>query len=242
MNIDWAQGYSSDFGPRNWNWSNKPIQFRINKVKGQFFSGYVRAFLYKVDRGTKAAVTEAVNEIAKQSLIQVPKDTGTLASSLQVEVFRTTTGFSPKTWQYGASIYYGGNGDPVNPENLMPASTYMMTVHEDLAMYHVAPTKAKFLEDPVREYAENRLAADFAKNCRNYWYYGSGKKMYEEWDFIKKHDVSGHGQQPLREITGDPSYVHSTRPIGMYHNNTIKAKYKSSPSIERKTKDPDWMN
>jgi hypothetical protein len=59
---------------------------------------------------------------------------------------------SLSTWAYEAIIGYGGNGNPINPKTGYPASSYMLAVHEDLLAFHPVG-KAKFLEDPVRDYA-----------------------------------------------------------------------------------------
>ena len=59
-------------------------------------------------------------------------------------------------YRYEGVVGYGGNGDPVNPRTGRRASSYMVEVHEDLSVVH--PTgKAKFLEDPVREYARDNF-------------------------------------------------------------------------------------
>jgi hypothetical protein len=57
---------------------------------------------------------------------------------------------------YAARVGYGGNGDPINPRTGKRASQYMVKLHEDLTTPH-HNGKAKFLEDPVREFADSRF-------------------------------------------------------------------------------------
>lgn len=105
--------------------------------------------LSKVQRGTKKATLAAVQEIYEESQRQVPRDTETLANSGFYEVQGSYSNFV-------GVVGYGGKGDPVNPRTGQKASDYMVAVHEDLTAMH--PTgKAKFLEDPVREYQASML-------------------------------------------------------------------------------------
>ena len=53
----------------------------------------------------------------------------------------------------------------VNPKNGLQASTYAARVHEDLDMPHPNGGKAKFLEDPIRNWA----AGKFARTAMTYW-------------------------------------------------------------------------
>lgn len=53
----------------------------------------------------------------------------------------------------------------VNPKSGFSASTYAGRVHEDLDMPHPNGGKAKFLEDPVRNWASGR----FARTAMTYW-------------------------------------------------------------------------
>lgn len=100
----------------------------------------------KVGNGSRKATVEACRAISDASLAQVPMDTGTLALSQYWEV----TGHWKTGWT--GIIGYGGNGNPINPKTGKPASSYMAAVHEDLTVTHPIG-KAKFLEDPLREYA-----------------------------------------------------------------------------------------
>lgn len=119
------------------------------------FEVQCEAAIRNLGNGTKKATTAACQEILENSMTEVPKDTYTLLMSAFYEVSRRTD-TSASTYAYDAIIGYGGNGDPVNPKTGRRASSYMVEVHEDLSVYH--PTgKAKFLEDPVREYARENF-------------------------------------------------------------------------------------
>lgn len=114
-------------------------------INAKAFANRCEATISKVGRNTRKATIEACKEISEESLRQVPRDTSTLASSQ----FWDVTGTYKLGW-YG-TIGYGGNGNPINPKNGHAASDYMVDVHEDLSVYHKVG-KAKFLEDPIREY------------------------------------------------------------------------------------------
>lgn len=103
----------------------------------------------RVERGTKKATIAACEEIKAASLAEVPRETSTLAASAFYEVSGSYTNFE-------AVIGYGGNGNPMNPRNHKRASQYMVQVHEDLSTPH-ATGKAKFLEDPMRNYQDKFL-------------------------------------------------------------------------------------
>ncbi len=131
------------------------IDFQFPKSELQKFDATCQIAIRNVFRGTKKATTAAAQEILGESMAQVPKETYTLLMSAYYEVSRRSdTALS--TWAYEAIIGYGGNGDPINPTTGRSASSYMLAVHEDLSATHVNG-KAKFLEDPVREYATNNF-------------------------------------------------------------------------------------
>lgn len=108
-----------------------------------------------IGRGTKKATEAAAKEIMDESKRQVPKLTETLLASAFYEVTRRTD-TAATTWAYEALLGYGGNGNPINPLTGEPASSYMVAVHENLDVFHPVG-KAKFLEDPVREYADKNF-------------------------------------------------------------------------------------
>lgn len=114
--------------------------------------------------GTKKATEAIAKAILEESLRQVPKHTLTLWESGFYEVKRRT---NIASYRYEAVVGYGGNGDPINPETGEPASAYMVAVHEDLGAYH-ENGKAKFLEDPVNEFANlrfKRMVFEYAKRA-----------------------------------------------------------------------------
>lgn len=127
-------------------------QFTFSKKEVSQFGDRCEASIRNVFRGTKKATEAACQEILSNSMAEVPKDTHTLLMSAFYEVSRRRI----KVWAYEAILGYGGNGDPINPRTGQPASTYMVDVHEDLTARHPVG-KAKFLEDPVREYANNNF-------------------------------------------------------------------------------------
>ena len=122
------------------------VTFDISRAAMRDFQYSCEALLTKVGNGSRKALVAACNVISGDSLNQVPRDTETLALSQFWEVDGYyKTGFR-------AVIGYGGNGDPINPKTGMPASSYMVAVHEDLSASHPIG-KAKFLEDPIRNFA-----------------------------------------------------------------------------------------
>lgn len=124
--------------------------FDISNTSIENFDNYCEVAISKLGNGSRKALAAACDEILDASLAQVPLDTGTLSDS----AYYAITGYYKTGWN--ATIGYGGNGDPVNPITGKPASSYMVEVHEDLSVYHPLG-KAKFLEDPVREYAREKF-------------------------------------------------------------------------------------
>lgn len=138
------------------------INLNFPKSELDKFDARCEAAIRNVFRGTKKATVAACVEILRESKRQVPKGTLTLYSSAYFEVSRRTD-TAKTTWAYEATIGYGGNGDPINPKTGVPASSYMLAVHENLDALHPVG-KAKFLEDPVREYATR----NFKRNIFTY--------------------------------------------------------------------------
>lgn len=116
------------------------------KVDYTAFNQSIRAALDHVDRGTRKATVAACEEIEQATLAQVPRLTNTLAESFSYEVDGYRRNFT-------ANIGYAIKKDPVNPHTGTPASQYMVAVHENLDAVHVVG-KAKFFEDPIREYRD----------------------------------------------------------------------------------------
>ena len=156
------------------------IDFNLSNTEGGKFRIACEAVLRNVGEGTKAATEDAAVSIMTESINQVPVETGTLLSSAFLGVSRRT---DTKGYRYGAVLGYGDSaglrfallGDnvqwikepsnPVNPKHGLPASAYAGTVHEDLEVHHANGGKAKFLEDPIREWASGR----FARTAMTYW-------------------------------------------------------------------------
>lgn len=114
------------------------------------FDSRCNVAISKLGTGSRKALVAACDEILGESMAQVPQDTSTLLMSAFWEI----NGHWKTGWD--AIIGYGGNGDPVNPKTGRPASSYAVVVHEDLSANHPIG-KAKFLEDPVREYAARKF-------------------------------------------------------------------------------------
>lgn len=128
------------------------------------FTAACNVAIRNIGRGTKKATIAACEEILADSLLQVPLDTFTLRSSGYYEVYRRGD-TAATTWAYEGVVGYGGNGDPVNPKSGKRASSYMVAVHENLNAKHPSG-KAKYLEDPVREYAKERFRRTVFKYAR----------------------------------------------------------------------------
>lgn len=126
--------------------------FSIDFVKGDLdkFKARCQASARNLFEGTRKATEYSCKSILEESLEQVPKVTNTLAASAFYEVHRRSD-TAASTWQYEGTVGYGGNGDPINPKTGEPSSRYAVVVHEDLEAVH-PNGKAKFLEDPVREF------------------------------------------------------------------------------------------
>lgn len=158
------------------------IDFHISQGERGNFLNACEAAIRNVGVGTRAATLEAASSIMSESLEQVPVDTGTLISSAFAGVSRRED-LSKNSYRYGAILGYGdirglsGQVDfgpvewfmsptnPINPKSSLPASAYAARVHEDLDMPHPNGGKAKFLEDPVRNWASGK----FARTAMTYW-------------------------------------------------------------------------
>lgn len=139
-------------------------EFTFDKKELDNFEARCEFAIRNVGRGTKSATEAAAREIMQESMDQVPKLTLTLLASAFYEVKRRAD-TSVNTWAYEAILGYGGNGDPINPITGRPASSYMVAVHENMDVKHPIG-KAKFLEDPVREYASNKFKRTVFKYAR----------------------------------------------------------------------------
>jgi hypothetical protein len=108
------------------------------------FERMLEVALAKVDRGTKKATQAACEDISRMVMQQVPRDTNALANSFFFEVNGSYKNFT-------ATLGFGGDHAVVNPKSGESTEEYMIRMHEDLEVIHPVG-KAKFLEDPVREY------------------------------------------------------------------------------------------
>lgn len=126
------------------------LNFAFDKESLNNFDRQCNVAISKVGNGSRKALVAACDDILDRSLAQVPVET----STLQLSAFWEVTGHYKTGWN--GIVGYGGNGDPVNPITGKPASSYMMAVHEDLSARHPIG-KAKFLEDPAREYAREKF-------------------------------------------------------------------------------------
>jgi hypothetical protein len=113
------------------------------------------ATISKVARSTHAATEEACEDIMKESLRQVPRDTETLANSAFYNIQKA------KDYGYEAILGYGGSA--INPKTGVPVMDYAVVVHEDLEAVHPIG-KAKFLEDPIRDYASEKFPRTVIKH------------------------------------------------------------------------------
>ena len=136
------------------------VSFNLTDRSLRDFNYSCEAIVTKVGNGSRKALLEACNIISEDSLNQVPRDTNTLALSHFFEI----SGNYKEGW--AATIGYGGNGDPINPRTGKRASSYMMAVHEDLSAFHPNGGKAKFLEDPVRDFAAERFPRTVFKHVQ----------------------------------------------------------------------------
>lgn len=156
------------------------IDFNITQTERGKFRTACEAVIRSVGTATKAGTTYAAWDIMSESISQVPVDTGTLLSSAYFGVSRRD---DISGYRYGAVLGYGtpeglaaGTGlgaiewlrepsNGINPKNGHQASTYAAKVHEDLDMPHPRGGKAKFLEDPIRNWASGR----FSRTMMSYW-------------------------------------------------------------------------
>lgn len=105
----------------------------------------------RVEFGAKKAVDTWADKVEEQSLMEVPRDTGSLANSF----FREST---MTLEEYSVTVGYGSESVKINPKNSSLTTDYMLEVHENLDKDHPNGGKAKFLEDPVRQITEDFLS------------------------------------------------------------------------------------
>lgn len=146
------------------------IEFHIHGNDVGKFNSSLDAVLLNVGNATKRGTEQACREILEESLKQVPMDTGTLASTGFYEVQRNAS-TSRYTYEgivgYGGSSGPGANHDAINMKSAAFVSEYAVRVHEDLDANHPNGGKAKFLEDPVREYGQDNFKRVAETNWRH---------------------------------------------------------------------------
>ena len=144
------------------------VDFYFSPNELDNFASSLEVVIRNVGRATKEATEQACKEILEESLKQVPRDTNSLASTGFYEVRRRT---AVKGYTYEGVVGYAGMAgagrsyDRVNPKSGALVSAYAYKVHEDLTAEHPNGGKAKFLEDPVREYGQRR----FKRVAETYW-------------------------------------------------------------------------
>jgi hypothetical protein len=117
----------------------------VKKLEAEVKRSFLEYFTKGID-----ALEQTARNIMAESQLEVPRETGTLAS----------TGFVERRGNKVA-LGYGGRHDQINPKRGYAASEYMIIVHEDLNAHHDIG-KAKFLEDPLM-----RNIANIQKNLIN---------------------------------------------------------------------------
>lgn len=146
------------------------INFYISGDQLKKYAASCEAVIRNVGTATKNGTDQACREILEESLKQVPRDTGTLASTAFYEVRRSGT---TKRYTYEGVIGYAGMGglgarrDALNAKSHAMASSYAVKVHEDLNAVHIGGGKAKFLEDPVRDYGRMHFKRVAEKHLRH---------------------------------------------------------------------------
>lgn len=146
------------------------LDFYMSPNQRNKFASSLEVLLRNVGNATKAGTEQVCKEVLEDSLAQVPRDTGTLASTAFYTVQRR---MATKNYTYEGIVGYAGMAgagyatDKVNEKSRAAVSAYAYKVHEDLSAKHPNGGKAKFLEDPVRAYATSR----FKRVAETHWKY-----------------------------------------------------------------------
>lgn len=146
------------------------IQFHIAKGDSTAFESSLEAIMLNVGNASKRITEIACKEVLAESLKQVPRDTGILASTAFYEVERNT---GTKRYTYRGVVGYaskagaGASRDRYNASSKAMVSDYALRVHEDLGAKHPNGGKAKFLEDPVRAYGATHFKRVAETNWRH---------------------------------------------------------------------------
>ena len=144
------------------------INFYISGAELDKFASSCEAVITNVGTATLAGTEQACSEILEESLKQVPRDTGTLASTGFYDVSRR---MATKRYTYEGTVGYAGmvgagaSRDRLNEKSGAMVSSYATRVHEDLSAVHLNGGNAKFLENPVRAYGATR----FKRVAETHW-------------------------------------------------------------------------
>lgn len=113
--------------------------------------------------GTPEGLAEHMKLGSKTITVGADKTGGAVTSG--GKVVQTIAGQSMKIRAEAPIEWIRPPSNNVNPKTGLQASTYAGRVHEDLDMPHPNGGKAKFLEDPIRNWA----AGKFARTAMQYW-------------------------------------------------------------------------
>ena len=91
----------------------------------------------ELPEAAQTTVNRSIDELAKQSRIQIPKKTGALVGTGHVVIHSSSGTERSSGYKYG---------EPGEGEGIID---YAAAVHEILKASHKSPTKAKYIEDPL---------------------------------------------------------------------------------------------
>lgn len=115
------------------------VTYNIDGVKE--LKSNLRRSRLAITKAAKQAIRDEAESIMQDSLEEVPKDTGTLASAAYIETLANGD----------VEFGYGGPNNAINPKSGTATDDYMVAVHERLDVIH-PNGKAKFLEDPLNRH------------------------------------------------------------------------------------------
>lgn len=121
--------------------------------KRKFMQG-MEATQKKIGHGTARLLAQEARKVMAQSAQQCPTTTGTLVSAAFVQERRQRGPVS--------QVQFGYKGAVLNPMTGAYTGQYMIKQHEDLTLHH-DNGKAKFLEDPILDYARQEAEASIGK-------------------------------------------------------------------------------
>ena len=122
-------------------------KFNIKVVGVSGLQRRFRGASKRIQQAIKATLFQEAERMMTISKQQVPVDTGNLRASGHVTLPFESGGQVFVELGYGGPAGAGAHGGQSNAQSV----GYALTVHEDLQMQHRQGTKAKYLEDPVKE-------------------------------------------------------------------------------------------